>query len=86
MGIVPGDVLACVVARNEAPRLPFFLDYYRMPGRGALSGRTMPDRRDARPASRAAGVTVWRQIWPFSRANFGAGWFEPILRAHGLDT
>lgn len=85
VGIVPGDVLACVVARNEAPRLPFFLDYYRRLGVAHFlvvdnaSTDTTPDLLAAQP-----DVTVWRSDLAFSRANFGAGWFEPILRAHGV--
>lgn len=85
VSIAPGDVLACVVVRNEAVRLPFFLDTYRRLGVARFlvvdnaSADGTADLLAAQP-----DVTVWRSDLAFSRANFGAGWFEPILRAHGV--
>jgi len=83
--IVPGDVLACVVVRNEAVRLPFFLDYYRRLGvaRFLVVDNASTDATAILLADQP-DVFVWRSDLAFSRANFGAGWFEPILRAHGV--
>lgn len=83
--IAPGDVLACVVVRNEAARLPFFLDYYRQLGVArflVVDNASTDGTADLLAAP--SDVTVWRSDLAFSRANFGAGWFEPILRAHGV--
>lgn len=81
----PQDVLCCAVMRNESLRLPFFLAYYRAQGiakffivdNGSTDGTVgyllaQPD------------VYLWRSPLPFHRANFGAGWFELLLRRYGV--
>jgi Tfp pilus assembly protein PilF/glycosyltransferase involved in cell wall biosynthesis len=80
----PAEILCCTVLRNELPRLPYFLEYYRKKGIGAFlavdngsSDGTLEYLLDQ------TDVYVWRSECSFNRANFGAGWFEPILRAHG---
>lgn len=83
--IPEGGVVACLTARNERPRLPFFLDYYRRLGvdrflvvdNGSLDGSVdwllgQPD------------VHVWSSDLSFRRANFGSAWFELLLRRHGV--
>ncbi|MCB9100903.1 MAG: glycosyltransferase [Anaerolineales bacterium] len=79
------DILCCVVIRNERPRLPYFLTYYRQKGvdkflvvdNGSTDGSlayllAQPD------------VLVWRSDYSFNLANFGAGWFELLLRKYGV--
>ena len=81
----PDDILCCVVVRNEAARLPYFLAYYRGLGvscflvvdNGSTDGTlayllAQPD------------VRVWRSGLSFNQANFGAGWFEVLLRHYGV--
>jgi glycosyltransferase involved in cell wall biosynthesis len=80
-----GQVLCCTVVRNERQRLPFFLQYYRERGieaffavdNGSTDGST--EYLAAQP-----DVYLWQSTLSFNQANFGAGWFEPILRRHGL--
>jgi len=80
----PTEILCCTALRNELPRLPYFLEYYRKKGIGAFfavdngssdgSVELLLEQPD---------VYLWRSELSFNRANFGAGWFEPILRMHG---
>lgn len=80
----PEEVLCCTVLRNEFPRLPYFLAYYRKKGirafvavdNGSSDGglEFLLDQPD---------VYVWQSEFSFNRANFGASWFESILRMHG---
>ncbi len=82
----PGEILGCVALRNELPRLPYFLTYYRSKGIGAFlavdNGSTdgsleyLLEQRD---------VYLWQSDLSFRKANFGAGWFEPLLRLYGRD-
>jgi glycosyltransferase involved in cell wall biosynthesis len=83
--IEPQDILCCVVARNEILRLPYFLSYYRKKGIGKFlvvdndstdnSLSYMLDQPD---------IYVWHSSYSFSKANFGAGWFELLLRKYGI--
>jgi glycosyltransferase involved in cell wall biosynthesis len=83
--IQAGDILCCAVVRNEAPRLPYFLSYYRRRGvarflivdNGSTDG-TLPYLL-AQP-----DVYTWRSSCSFNRANFGAAWFEVLLRQYGV--
>ena len=60
-GIEPHDILCCVVVRNERPRLPWFLSYYRRLGVDRLTesvlfshkvlDERMPDPRAHCPAA-----------------------------------
>lgn len=84
--IEPQDILCCVVARNETLRLPYFISYYRKKGIGKFlvvdndstddSLSYMLDQPD---------VYVWHSSYSFNKANFGAGWFELLLRKYGID-
>ncbi len=81
----PADILCCSVVRNEAARLPYFLAYYRGLGvdgffvvdNGSTDGTL--DYLLAQP-----DVRVWRSDLSFNQANFGAGWFEVLLRHYGV--
>ena len=78
-------LLACVVVRNEALRLPFLLEYYRRLGvdrflfvdNGSADGTlefllAQPD------------VHVWSTSFSFNQANFGSAWFEVLLSTYGV--
>jgi glycosyltransferase involved in cell wall biosynthesis len=83
--MAPDDILCCCVVRNELPRLPYFLAYYRQKGvakflfidNGSTDGTVeyLLNQPDA---------YVWQSAYSFNKANFGAGWFEPLLRKYGL--
>ncbi|MCW5850178.1 MAG: glycosyltransferase family 2 protein [Anaerolineae bacterium] len=81
----PDAILGCSAVRNEVARLPYFLSYYRSLGvdcflivdNGSTDGTlayllAQPD------------VHVWRSTLSFNQANFGAGWFEILLRHYGV--
>jgi len=82
----PSEILGCLVLRNELLRLPYFLEYYRKKGIGAF----LAVDNDSSDGSfeyllEQPDVYLWRSDLSFNRANFGAGWFEPILRMYGQD-
>jgi glycosyltransferase involved in cell wall biosynthesis len=80
----PGEVLCCLVLRNEFPRLPYFLAYYREKGiRAFVAVDNGSSDGGLEYLLDQADVYVWQSEYSFNRANFGAGWFEPILRMHG---
>jgi len=80
----PGEVLCCTVLRNELPRLPYFLEYYRKKGiRSFVAVDNCSSDGSAEYLLRQPDVYLWQSDLSFNRANFGAGWFEPILRMHG---
>jgi glycosyltransferase involved in cell wall biosynthesis len=86
LDIAADEILCCLVARNERMRLPAFLDHYRRLGvdrffvvdNGSSDGSVewlleQPD------------VHLWCSELSFKRANFGASWFELLLRRYGID-
>lgn len=86
LDIAPDEILCCLVARNERPRLPYFLRYYRGLGvdrflvidNGSHDGSVewLLDQPD---------VHVWHSNLSFRQANFGSAWFELLLRRFGVD-
>lgn len=84
--IEPDDVLCCSVVRNESLRLPFFLEYYRAQGVAKffmIDNGSSDDTYEFLLAQ--PDVYLWRSTQSFRRANFGAGWFEPVLRRYGVN-
>ena len=80
------DILCCVVVRNEALRLPYFLSYYREKGVARFLFVDNGSTDDTLPyLLEQPDVYVWRSDLSFNRANFGAGWFEPLLRRYGQE-
>ncbi|MGZ8216667.1 glycosyltransferase family 2 protein [Methylomagnum sp.] len=85
LDIGPDEILCCLVARNERPRLPFFLEYYRQLGvdrffvidNGSTDG-------SVEWLLQQPGVHVWCSELSFKRANFGSSWFELLLRRYGV--
>ncbi len=83
--VAPDAVLCCLAVRNEAPRLPFFLDYYRRLGVGRfLAVDNGSDDDTAELLLAEDDVHLWHSATSFGRANFGSAWFEVLLRAHGV--
>jgi GT2 family glycosyltransferase len=83
--IDPGEVLGCLVVRNEASRLPWFLAENRRLGvstflvvdNGSTDGtfdllREQPD------------VHLWETPNSFIDGNYGSAWFEVLLSRFGL--
>ena len=79
------DILCCVVVRNEAIRLPYFLAYYRGQGidKFLVIDNNSTDNTLAFLLDQP-DVYVWQSSYSFNQANFGAGWFELLLRKYGL--
>ena len=80
------SVVACVVLRNEVSRIPHLLDHHRRLGvrrffivdNGSEDGsiEVLLDQPD---------VHLWSTSGSFREANYGAHWFEAILREHAPD-
>jgi len=86
LSLRPGEIICCTVLRNELPRLPYFLEYYRKKGIGAfLVVDNGSSDGSLESLLEQPDVYVWQSDLSFNQANFGAGWFEPILRMHGQD-
>lgn len=84
LSLPPGEILCCLVLRNELPRLPYFLEYYRKKGIGAfLAVDNGSSDGSFEYLLKQPDVYLWQSELSFNRANFGAGWFEPILRMYG---
>ena len=83
--IDPGEVLGCLVLRNEAERLPWFLAEARRLGvstflvvdNGSTDGslELLQDQPD---------VHLWKTGMSFIAGNYGSAWFEVLLRRYGL--
>lgn len=81
----PGDVLGCLVVRNEAARLPWFLTEARRLGvstflvvdNGSTDGTVelLHDQPDVR---------LWETSMSFIAGNYGSAWFEVLLRRYGV--
>lgn len=84
--IKAGDILLLATIRNEASRLPFFLDYYRNLGvahflivdNGSTDGST-------EILESGEDVSLWTTEASYKRANFGQHWLNGIAHryAHG---
>lgn len=82
--IAPGDLLVFVTLRNENPRLPWFLDYYRRMGiahflavdNGSDDGG--PEYLAAQP-----DVSLWHADEGYKAARFGMDWQNHLLGRYG---
>jgi len=80
-----GDVLGCLVLRNERDRLPWHLAAHRALGvstflvvdNGSTDGSLeyLLDQPDVR---------LWRTTMSFRQGNFGSAWFEALLSRYGV--
>jgi hypothetical protein len=81
--IRPRDVLLFVCLRNEAPRMPAFVDYYRGLGVGHFfvvdNGSTdgFRDWADGQP-----DMSVWHTEASYRDAAFGMLWLNDLMRRH----
>lgn len=85
IAIEEGEVICLTAVRNEAARLPHFLSYYRSLGitRFLVVDNASTDGTDELLLAEP-DVHLWRSPHSFNRANFGAAWFEVLLREHGI--
>jgi tetratricopeptide (TPR) repeat protein len=86
INISPRALLCCVVVRNELPRLPYFLNYYRQKG---VDKFLIVDNRSTDGTLeyllQQNDVYVWSSAKSFNQVNFGSVWFELLLRRYGID-
>nr|WP_211201665.1 glycosyltransferase family 2 protein [Rhodobacter sp. NTK016B] len=83
-GIDRNAILLFATLRNEKPRLPYFLKYYRDLGvqhflivdNGSDDGST--DYLAAQP-----DVSLWRTEASYKASRFGMDWMNALLRRHG---
>ncbi|MFT3690636.1 glycosyltransferase family 2 protein [Paenirhodobacter sp.] len=79
--IAPGAILACVTLRNEAVRLPYFLDYYRRLG---VDHFLMIDNESTDGSAdllrSEPDVTLWHARGSYRAAQFGIDWQNHVLR------
>ncbi|MCB0209233.1 MAG: glycosyltransferase family 2 protein [Anaerolineae bacterium] len=82
----PQDILCCLVIRNEVHRLPYLLTYYRHKG---IDKFLVVDNHSTDGSLayllEQPDVFVWQSDYSFNKANFGAGWFELLLRKYGSE-
>lgn len=84
--IRPGDILSFSTLRNEKPRLPYFLDYYRDLGVNHFffvdndstdGGREyLTDQPDA---------SVWTTKSSYKRSQFGVDWLNGLKAKYAVD-
>jgi len=86
LNLRPAEIVCCTPLRDELPRLRYFLEYYRAKGIGAfLAVDNGSSDGTCEYLLEQPDVYLWQSDLPFNRANFGAGWFEPILRMYAQD-
>lgn len=82
--IAPGQILLFCTERNEAARLPYFLQYYRDLGVGHFlfvdndSADGAPDLLQNQP-----DVSVWTTRASYKRARYGMDWINWLLMRYG---
>lgn len=82
--IRPGALLLFCTQRNEKPRLPFFLDYYRGLGVGHfLFVDNDSDDGSAAYLADQPDCSVWTTKGSYKRARFGMDWLNHLLARYG---
>ena len=82
--IRPGDVLLFSTVRNEAIRLPYFLDYYRRLGVAHfLMVENASDDGTREYLADQPDVSLWTTGASYKRSRFGADWMNWLQRRHG---
>ncbi|MDD5274017.1 MAG: glycosyltransferase family 2 protein [Methylovulum sp.] len=82
--IKPRDLLAFVVLRNEAVRLPYFLDYYRRLGvNHFLFIDNGSDDGFMDSVGAASDCSIWHTTASYKAAKFGVHWLNFLLRKYG---
>lgn len=81
--IRPGDILAFSTVRNEAIRLPFFLDHYRALGiRHFLIVDNNSSDGTAALLRNQPDVSLWQSLYSYKAARFGVDWLNWLQRRH----
>lgn len=84
--IRPGDILLFSTFRNEAVRLPYFLEYYRNLG---VDHFNMVDNASqdggADYLAQQPDVSLWTTENSYKSARFGVDWLNYLQRRHGHD-
>lgn len=81
--IRPKDLLLFATVRNEAERLPYFLDYYR--DRGVAHFLIVDNGSDDGTTAlleAARDVSLWTTEASYRRANFGVHWINALARRY----
>ncbi len=82
--IGPRDVLLFATLRNEHPRLPHFLRYYRRLGVGHfLLIDNGSEDGGAEYLAAQSDVTLWRTGKSYRRSRYGVDWLNWLRRRHG---
>lgn len=84
--IKPGDILLFATLRNEAPRLDYFLSYYRDLGVDHfLIVDNGSDDGSAEMLEAATDVSLWSTHSSYRQSNFGVHWLNALMHryAHG---
>lgn len=82
--IKPGDILLFCTLRNEGPRMPWFLSYYRERGVDHfifVDNDSTDSFQDW--ARQHDDISVWYTDASYRDANFGMHWLNALLRRHG---
>jgi hypothetical protein len=78
------DILCFATIRNEAERLPFFLDHYRRLGvRHFLIVDNASTDNGAALLSGCPDVSLWQTAHSYRASRFGMDWINHLLRRHG---
>lgn len=83
--IRPGDRLLMTMGRDENPRIPFFLEYYR--GLGIDHFLFVDNESEIPMAEVLAGhpdVSLWRTDESYAATRFGVDWMNAINSRHGV--
>lgn len=81
--IGPSDVILFAVLRNEALRLPYFLEHYRALGVGHFIFVDNDSADGSLAILDADDVTVWSTHDSYRRSRFGVDWMNWLLRKYG---
>ena len=82
--IRPDDILVFSTFRNEDPRLPHFLDYYRKLGVGHfLMVDNASDDGGREYLAGEPDVSLWTTNGSYKRARFGVDWLNWLQWQHG---
>ncbi len=77
--IKPSDILLFSTLRNEAPRIPYFLEYYRALGvNHFLVVDNGSDDGSAELLEQANDVSLWTTDKSYRQANFGVHWLNAL--------
>lgn len=82
--IRPSDLLVFSTMRNEDPRLPHFLDYYRAMGvNHFLIVDNDSDDGGREFLAEQPDVSIWRTSASYKRSKFGMDWINWLLLRYG---